>query len=208
MQSFQNSGVYLVTSGQMSSGRSTLDIVKFALAGGIRLVQLREKNLSRKDLMSLTVDVRRMTADSGALLIINDMIDVAQEVGADGVHLGQNDFPVSQARKLAPDLIIGASTHSIGEALKAQADGASYINIGPIFPTKTKAWDDEFLGIDGLRKISAVTRVPFTVMGGIKKHHIPELKAAGARIVAVVTEITAADNPENAARTLLSLMTP
>ena len=208
MERFQKAGVYLVTSANMSRGRSTLEVIKSALSGGIRLIQLREKNLEREDFMSLAVNARRMTADFGSLLIINDRIDVAQEIGADGVHLGQNDFPIDDARKLAPDLIIGASTHSIDEALKAQSDGASYINIGPLFPTQTKEWNDEFLGIEGLKRISSIATIPFTVMGGIKKCHIPELKAAGARIVAVVTEITGADDPENAARTLLSMMIP
>lgn len=206
MQKFQKAGVYLVTSGNMSAGRGTLEIVKSALAGGISLIQLREKDLSRADFTSMAAGARRMTADAGALLIINDMLDVALEIGADGVHLGLGDFPVSEARKLAPELIIGASTHSVEEALAAQEAGASYINIGPLFPTKTKEWKSEFLGMDGLKRISEVARIPFTVMGGIKKHHIPELKAAGAGIVAVVTEITAADDPEQAARALLSLM--
>jgi len=206
MQRFRKAGVYLVTSGNMSSGRSTLEILRSAIDGGIRLVQLREKELLPEEFMKLAIEARRLTADAGALLIINDWLDIAQAVGADGVHLGQNDFSVKEARKLAPDMIIGASTHSVEEALQAQDDGASYVNIGPLFSTKTKEWSAEFLGMAGLKKISSVVRVPFTVMGGIKKKHIQELRAAGVRIVAVVTEITAAENPEQAARDLLSLM--
>ncbi|MDD4870000.1 MAG: thiamine phosphate synthase [Kiritimatiellae bacterium] len=205
MQRFLDAGIYLVTSEDMSAGRRTIEIIQAALAGGISLVQLREKHLSPQDFMKLAVEARKLTTDAGALLIINDNLEVAQSVGADGVHLGQADFPVREARLMTPDLIIGASTHSVQEAVKAQDDGASYVNIGPLFPTKTKKWDAKFLGMDGLKEISAVVKIPFTVMGGIKKRHIPELRAAGVRTVAVVTEITAADNPEQAARDLLSL---
>ena len=147
-----------------------------------------------------------MTAAAGALLIINDRVDVALAVGADGVHLGQDDFPVPQARRLAPDLIIGASTHSVEEALRAQAEGASYINIGPIFPTGTKKWEGKFLGLDGLRRVATVARVPFTVMGGIKDSHIPELVRNGARTIALVTAVTAAPDPAAAARGLLAIV--
>jgi len=207
MQKFTSAGVYLVTSGNMSAGRSTVEIIRAALSGGIRLVQLREKNLPAEQFSKLAVEARKLTADAGALLIINDSLDVARASGADGVHLGQDDFPVREARTLEPDMIIGASTHSVEEAVKAQEDGASYVNIGPLFPTATKKWDDEYLGMDGLRKISAAVNIPFTVMGGIKKKHVPALRAAGVRTIAVVTEITAAEDPGKAARDLLASMT-
>ena len=206
MQKFRVAGIYLVTSAVMSAGRTTPDIIRAALAGGIKLIQLREKDVSPVELTKLAREARKLTADAGALLIINDSVDIAMTVGADGVHLGQDDFAVKEARRLAPDLIIGASTHSVEEAIKAQNDGASYINIGPLFPTNTKKWDAEFLGIDGLKRIAAVARIPFTVMGGIKKKHIQELRSAGARTIAVVTEITAAENPEQAARDLIALL--
>ncbi len=200
---FQNAGLYFVTSQPLSTGRTTPEIVKAALAGGVKLVQLREKEMPLRDYVELARTVRMLTAAAGALLIINDRVDVAMAVGADGVHLGQEDFPIPEARRLAPDLIIGASTHSVEEAMIAQKEGASYINIGPIYPTGTKVWEGEFLGLDGLKTISKVTRVPFSVMGGIKQSHIPGLVDAGARIIALVTAITAAPDPESAARELL-----
>lgn len=203
MARFQAAGLYLVTSQCLSAGRTTPEIVKAALAGGVRLIQLREKEMPLRDYVSLAKTVRTLTADAGALLIINDRVDVALAVGADGVHLGQDDFPIPEARRLAPDLIIGASTHSVEEAMIAQQEGASYINIGPIYPTGTKVWEGEFLGLDGLKTISKITRVPFSVMGGIKQSHIPGLVNAGARIIALVTAITAAPDPESAARDLL-----
>lgn len=206
MDKFGHAGLYFVTSENMSLGRSTLEIVQAALSGGARLIQLREKHLPAADLLSLARAVRKLTAEAGALLIINDRIDIAMASGADGVHLGQADLPVADARRLADDLIIGASTHSVSEAVAAESAGASYINIGPIFPTGTKEWQGEFLGLERLKEISASVRLPFTVMGGIKRRHIPELLAAGARTIALVTEVTQADDPELAIRELLSLI--
>lgn len=204
MARFCRAGLYLVTSEPLSCQRTTVDIVKAALAGGVRLIQLREKEMTVAQVMLLARRVRRLTVDADALLIINDRIDVALAAGADGVHLGQTDFPVSEARRLAPDFIIGASTHSVAEARAAQSAGASYINIGPIFQTRTKAWTGGFLGMEGLKRIARAVTVPYTVMGGIKKHHIPELLEAGAKTIALVTAVTAADDPEQAARELVS----
>lgn len=203
MARFERAGLYLVTSQALSAGRTTIDIVKAALDAGVTLIQLREKELPLRDYVALAEKVRVLTAQAGALLIANDRVDVALAVGADGVHLGQDDFPIPLARRLGPDLIIGASTHDVAEALRAQTEGASYINIGPIFHTGTKRWEGEFLGLAGLRRVAAVARVPFTVMGGIKEHHIPELVRQGARTIALVTAVTAAPDPATAARGLL-----
>lgn len=200
MRRFLAAGIYLVTSQSLSAGRRTLEVVRMALDGGVRLVQLREKDLSVRELTGLAREVKRLTDACGALLIVNDRIDVALAVGADGVHLGQDDLPVEDARRLAPDLVIGASSHSADEAAQAERAGASYVNIGPLFPTGTKAWSGEFLGVAGLRDIAPNVTIPFTVMGGIKLHHVPELIRAGARTLAVVTAITAAADPERAAR--------
>ncbi len=199
----RQAGIYLVTSQPQSAGRSTLAIVKQALAGGIRLIQLREKEMATADFTRLALKVRKLTTDAGALLIINDRLDIALAVDADGVHLGQDDLPVASARRIAPEMLIGCSTHSVPEARRAERDGASYINIGPLFPTRTKQWDKPFLGLIGLKRIAAVTSLPFTVMGGIKKEHIPDLHRAGAQIIALVSAITAAPDPSRAARDLL-----
>ncbi|MFH1476602.1 MAG: thiamine phosphate synthase [Verrucomicrobiota bacterium] len=204
MRRFQQAGLYLVTSQALSRGRSTLEIVDAALAGGVRLIQLREKEMPMPDFLRLAERTRARTAQANALLIINDRIDVALSVGADGVHLGQADFPIAAARHLAPDLIIGASTHSPAEARAAERAGASYINIGPLFPTQTKQWSGEFLGLGGLQEIVPLVKIPWTVMGGIKPEHVPALIQAGARTIAVITAITASDDPAQATRELLS----
>ena len=206
MRRFLKAGLYVVTSREASAGRETIAIVRAVLAAGVTLIQLREKKLGKRDLIALAREIRRLTDEAGALLLINDHADVALAVGADGVHLGQDDFPVSEARKLRPDWIIGASTHTEAEAVAAEEAGASYVNIGPLFPTSTKKAKTSSLGMDGLRRISARVSVPFTVMGGIQERHIPDLLAAGARTVAVVSAVTAAPNPENAARALLAAL--
>ena len=206
MALFARAGLYLVTSQELSAGRTTLEVVEAALRGGIRLVQLREKSMPFEKLVALARQVRALTRRYEALLIINDRVDLALAVDADGVHLGQHDSPVEEARALAPDLIIGASSHSIGEAERAGAAGASYLNIGPLFPTTTKQWSDAFLGLEGLDRIRGHARIPFTVMGGIKADHIPELVRHGARTIAMVTAVTMAPDPEQAARDMLSLI--
>lgn len=205
MQRFRDAGIYLVTSSALSSGRSTTGIVKAALDAGIRLVQLREKDMPLPAFLDLALEVREITDRCGAILIINDRLDVAMACRADGVHLGQDDFPVHAARRLAPDMIIGASSHDVAEAVAAQRSGASYVNIGPLFPTKTKDWTSAFLGIEGLDRIRHNISIPFTVMGGIKAQHIPDLVRHGARTIAVVTAITAAPDPGQAATELLTV---
>lgn len=206
MTRFRRAGLYLVTSQALARGRSTEKIVKAALVGGVRLIQLREKEMPLPQLAKLAEKIRVMTEKAGALLIINDRLDLALAVGADGVHLGQDDLPVAMAKKLAPNLIIGASTHSIQEALAAQRAGASYINIGPLFPTKTKKWNKKFIGIPKMKQIASRIKIPFTVMGGIKTEHIPALVKAGAGTIAVVTAVTAAENPREATSQLLALI--
>lgn len=203
MSRFLNAGIYLVTSAVLSRGRDTISIVEQALSAGIRLVQLREKEMAASDLAGLARDARTLTAKYGALLIINDRLDVALAAGADGVHLGRDDLPVEDARRIAPDLIIGASSHTREEALDAQGRGASYVNIGPIYPTGSKQWAGEFLGPDRMKDIASHLEIPFTVMGGIKRERIPDLVTAGARTLAVITAITAADDPEQASKELL-----
>ena len=190
--------IYPVTAEALSEGRSNVEVLDGLLRGGARIVQLREKGYSTADLTRLALRFREMTDRAGALLIINDRVDVALAAGADGVHLGQDDLPAKAAREIAPELLIGVSTHSLEEALQAEADGADYVNIGPIFPTATKAGLSDFLGPEAIAEIGPKLRLPFTVMGGINEGNIDEVLARGARRVAMVTGITKA--PDIAAR--------
>ncbi len=184
--------IYPVTCQDLSEGRTNLEVLEAVLAGGSKMIQLREKHLGKKALYALAVEFLRRTREHKALLIINDHVDVALAAGADGVHLGQEDLPVRAARKIAPELIIGASSHSMQQALHAERDGADYVNIGPIFPTKTKNKITRFLGPEAIREIGPKLKVPFTTMGGINQNNIHQVLEAGARRVAMVTCITQA----------------
>jgi thiamine-phosphate pyrophosphorylase len=184
--------IYPVTCERLSNGRSNLEVLKAVIQGGARIIQLREKEYSGKKMYDLALKFREITTKAGVLLIINDHVDIAMAVEADGVHLGQNDFPLKAAIKIAPELLIGASTHSIKEAIQAQKEGADYINIGPIFPTGTKEGIERFLGPEAIAAISPEIDVPFTVMGGISESNIDQVLFNGARRVAMVTAITQA----------------
>jgi len=197
---FQEVDIYPVTCERLSAGRSDVEVLDAVIRGGARIIQLREKSLSTRDLFQLALRFREITAKADVLLIINDRLDIALAVGADGVHLGQEDLPLTAARKLAPDLLIGASTHSLDEALQAQEDGADYVNIGPIFPTKTKEGVGRVLGPEAIGVISPNLKVPFTVMGGISGSNVDQVIAKGARRVAMVTAITQAPDIADAVR--------
>lgn len=191
---FEQVDIYPVTCERLSAGRSNLEVLEGVIRAGAKIIQLREKDYPARDLYELALKFRRLTAEAGLLLVINDHVDIALAVGADGVHLGQEDLTVPVARRLAPELLIGASTHSLREALQAQKDGADYINIGPIFPTKTKEGVRRFLGPEAVADIGSKIRIPFTVMGGIDETNMDQVLVRGARRVAMVTGITKAVN--------------
>jgi len=182
--------------------KPVLEVLESALKGGVRIVQLRDKT----DPERYASDFRRITSNYGSLLIVNDSVEIALKYKADGVHLGQNDMTVSEARRLAPRLIIGASSHNLQEALKAQNDGASYVNIGPIFPTKTKGGLTEFIGTKAIKEIAPHLKIPFTVMGGINKRNIQEVIDAGARRIAMITAITEPDNVEETVKEFINML--
>jgi len=203
---FHQADLYVVITEALCAGRSAVEILDLTLAAGVRLVQLREKDLNGRVLFELALEFRRRTEAAGALLIINDRLDIALAAGADGVHLGQDDLPVSAARALTPELIIGASTHSLEEALAAEKAGASYVNIGPIFATLTKEGAAP-LGPEMIDRIAPKLRIPWTTMGGIKKTNINQVVSRGAKHPAVITAVTAAPDPSAAARELRQKIT-
>ena len=198
--------LYTVTCQALSDGRSDLEVLDAVLAGGGRIIQLREKDWDKKDLYELALEFRKRTREHNALLIINDHVDVALAADADGVHLGQEDLPIPAARRIAPDLILGASSHNTEEAQRAEAEGADYVNIGPIFPTKTKKGISGFLGPDAIGRISARLNIPFTTMGGINHENITRVLEAGARHVAMVTGVTRARDIKERVRELRKMI--
>lgn len=191
MRAFEESFLYPVVSSEFCGGRDPAEVIDELGSRGARIVQLREKNRSGRDLFELACRCREITAKYRMLLLIDDRLDIALACGADGVHLGQDDLPVAAARRIAPELIVGASTHNADEIAAAQCDGCSYLNIGPIYPTATKSVSCGALGVEFFKQLKPLVKVPFSVMGGIKARHIPELSALGARHIAMVTGIIA-----------------
>ncbi|HOQ31883.1 MAG TPA: thiamine phosphate synthase [Candidatus Hydrogenedens sp.] len=202
IKKFHETDLYVVITEKMCKGKPSEFVLEECLKAGVRLVQFREKEGDDRMKYNKAVQFRKITRDYNALLIIDDRIDLALIVDADGVHLGQNDLPIHEARKIAPNLIIGASTHNLEQALKAQEEGASYVNIGPLFPTQTKTTSVSPLGVEALEKISPHLSIPFTCMGGIKLENIDEVLKRGARHIAVVTAVTEADNIQQSVKQL------
>ncbi len=205
LAAFRKSDIYPVISSEFCLGRDPYNIFCAVAEGGARVVQLREKNWNKGKLHDLARRCRSVANRYGVLIIIDDHLDIALTAHADGVHLGQEDLPIAEARRIAPELLIGSSTHNLPEIESAHRDGTGYLNIGPIFATQTKTVGMSPLGVDFLRKMVPHVSVPFSVMGGIKARHIPELLVAGARTVAMVTEITQAENPAEKVRELRKL---
>jgi thiamine-phosphate pyrophosphorylase len=180
---------------------SSLDwTIEHAAAGGADIIQLREKSLSDKELYARARDVREWTRRANVLFIVNDRPDVARLVEADGVHLGQDDLPVKAARRvLGPDALIGVSTHTVEQLRQAVLDGADYVGVGPVFPSRTKEFD-QFPGLEFVREAAAETSLPAFALGGIGPENVARVAAAGGRRVAVATAIAASDDPARAAR--------
>ena len=199
--------LYLVTDRRLSRGRPTREIVQAAVRGGVTCVQLREKDCSTRAFIREALAVRDFLKAAGVPLIINDRLDVALAVEADGVHLGQKDMPLEMARRIAGDgLCIGISAESLEDAVAAERGGADYIGVSPVFDTPTKTDTAPALGLEGLRDIRAAVDIPLVAIGGLKRDNVAEVVQNGADGIAVVSAIVAAEDPEKAARELLEII--
>ena len=199
-----NFSLYLVTDRQQTAGRPLLDVLEACLAAGVRAIQLREKDLTTRKLFSLGTEVRRLTREYDAALLINDRIDVALALDADGVHLAGHSLPPQTARKiLGPGPLIGVSTHSVDEALEAEAKGADFIVFGPVFDTASKRPYGPPQGLESLKAIREAVLLPLFAIGGVTPDRVPALKAAGADGVAAISGLLAVADPAEAARRFL-----
>jgi len=201
--------LYLITDRNQTGNRPLPEIVEAALKGGIRGVQLREKDLSSRELYELAYTLRNLTKKYAARLIINDRVDIALAVDADGVHLGLNSLPIHRARKLlGSSKLIGLSCHNQVNAIMAQENGADFITFGPVYYTPSKANYGKPVGVDNLEAVSHLLNIPIFALGGIKKGNIHEVIAAGATGVALVSAIIAADDPGKEAAEMLAMLPP
>ncbi len=190
--------VYPVSCEKLAAGRSDREWLDQVIAGGSRIVQLRDKESSDRDLLAKALYFREKTREAGVLFFLNDRLDIALLADADGMHVGQKDLPPAEIRKLAPDILIGLScnseeqTRTLGREVEQGRSPVSYYNIGPLFETGTKDGLQHFLGVEGIADFSRHCLLPFTVMGGIKLEHLDEILRAGAKRIAVVTAISQA----------------
>ncbi len=198
--------LYLVTDRGLAraQGRSMEEVVGAGVRGGVTCVQLREKDCGAGEFLDLALRLKAALRGRGVPLIINDRLDVALAAGADGVHLGQRDLPLQAARSLsAGRLVIGISASSLAEAIAAEAGGADYIGISPVFSTPTKTDTAAPQGLDGVRRIRQAVRLPIVGIGGLCRSNAGQVIRCGADGVAVVSAIVSAPDPEEAARELL-----
>ncbi len=184
-------GIYGILGEAFSLGRSNVETARLLVEGGIDILQYREKahKKDRRDMLVECLEIRKITADAGVPFIVNDFLDIALMVGADGVHVGQEDLPVTAVKQLAPHLMVGCSTHSPAQAARAVEDGADYIGVGPIFTTQTKENVCDAVGFDYLDHVVAGLSIPFVAIGGIKRHNIRSVADRGTSTICLVTEI-------------------
>ena len=200
-----NLDLYLVTDRDLSKGRSLDWIVEKAVKGGVTIIQMREKDMETKKFIEEAKRIKKILEPYNIPLIINDRVDVALAIGADGVHLGQTDMPYPMARKiLGNEAIIGLSVESIEQAEEANQFDVDYIAISPVFTTPTKEELTQELGISGVQKITGLSKHPSVGIGSIKPHNAESIIKAGADGIAVVSAICSAENPEEAAVGLIA----
>lgn len=205
---FAAARLYPVISSEFCSGRAPQEVFAAAAAGGAKVIQIREKHWDKARIAELVRACRPVADRHGVLIIVDDYADVARDAGADGVHIGQDDMSVAEVRAISPELLIGKSTHNLEELLAAQAEGTDYLNIGPIFATSTKSVSYPPVGMEKLAGLIPQVKIPFSVMGGIKERHVKDLLAAGARRIAMVTEVTQAPDVAAKVRELESMFPP
>nr|WP_025775540.1 thiamine phosphate synthase [Clostridium botulinum] len=199
-----NYELYLITDRRFLKGRQLKKVVEDAILGGITIVQVREKDVSTREFYNVAKEVKEVTDYYRVPIIINDRLDIAQAIDANGVHLGQKDMHLNIAREiLGKDKIIGISVGNVKEALEAQNNGADYLGIGTIFPTGSKKDVDAIIGIDGLSKIKDSISIPSVAIGGIDKTNFKDVLKTGIEGISVISAILDEDDIKLAANNLL-----
>jgi len=195
-------GLYFITSSDF--GWSHEELAEMALKAGVKFIQFREKAMSTKRMFEIAKKIRKLTYDYSATFIVNDRVDLALAVEADGVHIGQDDLPLEVVRDIF-DGIVGISTHNVEEAKEAEPF-ADYISAGPVFRTTTKRDAKEPIGVEGVKAIVKAVSKPVVAIGGINKYNIAEVLKTGVSGVAVVSAIANSPNPEESAKELLEIV--
>jgi thiamine-phosphate pyrophosphorylase len=202
MKSLQDVRLYCFSPGDFLMGRDPIEMVTAQIKGGADVIQLREKNLPKREALELGLAIRDLAKQTGVLFIVNDELDLALILEADGVHLGQDDIPIKCARPLLKDKIIGISTHSLDQAQEAIDSGADYIGIGPVFKTETKIKADPVISIELILKVKGLSPVPVIAIGGIGEDNIDLLVDRGIKQVAIISDILCSKDIEAKTRAL------
>jgi len=185
--------IYLILGEDFSNGRSNLEVADLALQSGVRIIQYREKDKPKREKLEECKAIQTLVNQYNGFFIINDDIDIAQVIQADGIHLGQDDISIEDARKIVGDMCIGVSTHTIAEARLAVLESADYIGVGPIFPTQTKKDVVSSKGIEFLKEVSEEINIPYVAIGGIKRNRLESIKPYINQI-AMISEICGAED--------------
>ncbi|NPA73342.1 MAG: thiamine phosphate synthase [Epsilonproteobacteria bacterium] len=198
-------GLYGITAENFANGKSNIECVKEMIKAGIKIIQYREKQKSLKQKAKEAKEIAKICKDNDVVFIVNDHVDIALLVEADGVHIGQDDMDIQDVRKIIPqDMIVGLSTHCKEDAINAVKNGADYIGVGPIFKTTTK--DREPVGLEYLEFVVKNIDIPFVAIGGIKEHNIDDIVKTGAKRVSLVSEIVGAKDIGKKIERLLNKM--
>lgn len=205
--SLQDYRLYFVTDPRLHRGYSVLEQVELALKGGVKIIQIREKELPLPEYIRLASEALKLTRSYNAYLVINDAVEVVKSIGADGLHLGQEDMPLKEARTiLGHDVIMGVSVKTAEETRQAEADGADYVAVNGVFPTATKEDLGHCPGLVGVTLIRQCTHLPVVGIGGINLTNCCSVIEAGANGIAVVTAITMSDNIPGTCETFFETM--
>ncbi len=198
-------GLYVIVDPEATNGRPVLEVAEAALKGGTRVLQLRDKSHDKAEVLSSARDAKSLCDRHGALFIMNDHADLALSSDAHGLHVGQSDLPVAEARRvLAPRQVLGRSNNSVDEALESQSQGADYLAVGAVFPTATMGKSDRTsIGVEMVAKIKEMVDRPVVAIGGISAENVADVVRAGADCVCVVSGVTLAVDPEAAAADLV-----
>lgn len=195
--------LHILTDTVLQSRFSHMEITRLAIAGGADTIQYRQKSGSTRQMIEVARNMKRLCSEAGVMFIVNDRLDVAIAAEADGVHLGQDDFPIPMARELLGEgRIIGGSAATLDEARKCLSEGADYVGFGPVYPTSSKDDAGPVSGIDILKQVVEIIPLPIIAIGGVGAENIPGVMRAGAHGIAVISAVCCQDDPEESTRAL------
>jgi len=203
MKNLNQIDLYFITDRNLTK-KTIIDDARAAIKAGVKIVQYRDKEVSTKSMIEEAKKIKEECDRNNVLFIINDRIDICLAVGADGVHVGQDDMPYDIARKLLPDKIIGLTAHNVDEAIEAEKLGADYIGVSPIFETTTKLDAGPAAGIELIKHIKDKIKIPFVAIGGINQENLDGVLKAGAKSVAIMSALLTKDDVEEEAKKLIS----